>query len=488
MTLSVGNKSVQLVSGWNTVTFDVDLPNGIATFSANGGAANAAKITNTVGDDYICYVSFRTNGAGLDLDELLVIDNDPIVATVSTDADKTAADAVIAQIKAIGDVTKDSADKIAAARAAYNALTVVQKDLVNRNVPLEGGKTSFDGTEADLSAHLVNYYDVLVAAENALNDLVNVIQPDAIEGEYAEEINLWLKLFVPETFKNDADAYLVMNKQGGFGGKTVTVKSSELGAADAKGRYLLKMGIASGEMTSKVTYEFFDANGNKLNIVTSSGTELGNTATFSLLDYAKGILKNGTADQKKMVAAMLTYGGYAQKYFNVDAENPAYNLLTELGIEIPSLDGITADSITQRTAVEDNKNGIKATGMQAFLDSAIYLRLYFVLDEGAAIDDYKFVLTYATPSGSVDTKEVTAVYEAANNRYYVDIEDIPAAYLDYMYNITVTNTKTNATYSVTTSVMVWVRNAMLQYTAADHLNLLKAIYLYNQAANEFFGK
>jgi hypothetical protein len=279
-----------------------------------------------------------------------------------------------------------------------------------------------------------------------------------------------------------------MTKQGGFGVETVTIKGNELGNVDAKGRYLLKMGIASGEMTSAVTYEFYDAHGNMMEIVTSSGNNMGKEATFSLLNYARSMLRTGTDAQKKMVAAMLTYGGYAQKYFGVDAQNPAYNLLTQLGMAVPSLDGVTADRITDSTVVVDGQNGIKATGMQAFLDSAIYLRVYFNLDEGASIDNYKFVLTYADPDGVEGTMELTAGYEAGKNRYYVDIEDIPAAYLDYMYNITVTNTQTNATYSVTTSVMVWMRNALNSATDENHKNLLKAIYLYNQAANEFFGK
>ena len=315
-----------------------------------------------------------------------------------------------------------------------------------------------------------------------------VITASAIEGEYADEVNLWLKIFVPDSFKGNKNARVVMTKDGGFGVESVTVKGDALGMMDAKGRYLLKMGIASGEMTSNVVYEFFNADGGKIKIVTASGKELGTTATFSLLDYAKSMLINGTPEQRQIVAAMLTYGGYSQKYFNVDAENPAYNLLTQIGMEIPSLDGVTADSIRQSTSVVDGKNGLKATGMQAFLDSAIYLRVYFTLDTGASIDDYKFVLAYAKPDGTEDTMELTPGYEAGKNRYYVDIENIPAAYLDYMYNVTATNIKTNATYSVTTSVMVWVRNSLNSSTNENHKNMLKAIYLYNQAANEFFGK
>jgi len=60
-------------------------------------------------------------------------------------ADKAAADAVIAQIEAIGTVTKDSGAAITAARAAYDALTDAQKALVTNY-------NTLTKAEADLKA------------------------------------------------------------------------------------------------------------------------------------------------------------------------------------------------------------------------------------------------------------------------------------------------------------------------------------------------
>ncbi|WP_289457333.1 hypothetical protein, partial [Klebsiella pneumoniae] len=77
--------------------------------------------------------------------------------TKATEAEKAAADAVVDQIKAIGEVTKEDEAAIKTARAAYEALTQVSKDFVDRRVP--SGTT----TNINEEGALINYYDVLVA-------------------------------------------------------------------------------------------------------------------------------------------------------------------------------------------------------------------------------------------------------------------------------------------------------------------------------------
>ncbi len=312
------------------------------------------------------------------------------------------------------------------------------------------------------------------------------IELSAIEAALDAEIQLWLKVFLPDAFINDENAYVVITKHGRWGPVTTEVTTAELKAAgtDARGRYKLIQGIASGEMTCSVDFEFYNGKDEQQRIVTTSGKELGTKATYSILDYVKIIMNGNDARQKKMMVALLTYGGYAQTAFNVDAENPAYNLLADYGYSALSLDGISAETIAQRTIIEGSDIGIKATSMQPFLDSAIYLRLYLKLNEGESISNYTFELTYATVEGTEETMMIYAVPEY--DRYYVDITEIPAAYLDYMYKVKITNIQTGESYSVSTSVLVYLRNQMNSISDVDKLNLFKAMYLYNQAANEFF--
>lgn len=308
---------------------------------------------------------------------------------------------------------------------------------------------------------------------------------NAIEVSYEAEVELRLKFFIPEELINDDEAYAVLT----LNGKETIVTMPELreDGKDSKGRYILRQGIASGRMTQDVDVQIIDGQGNIADLVDYIDGSTSKTITRSVLDYARLALEKGTAAQKSMVTSLLVYGGYSQGYFNIEKDNPAYNLLKEFDIAIPTLDDISADSITQELTKSNTDIGITQTTQQAYLDSAIYHRVYFVLDEGASIDDYSFVMTY-TSNYVEKTKDVLPVYEESRDRYYVDILDIPAPYLDYMYKITVTNNNTNETYEVSTSVMAWVKLLLQKSTNEAQIKMGKALYYYNQEANAFFNK
>lgn len=75
---------------------------------------------------------------------------------------------------------------------------------------------------------------------------------------------------------------------------------------------------------------------------------------------------------------------------------------------IPSLNGVTADSITNAITWEGQNAGIQYNGSQGYLDSAIYLRVYFLLTAETPIDSYSFRLTYADAAGRTRTMARTS--------------------------------------------------------------------------------
>ena len=201
MTLHDGTV-LTLNSGWNTIAFDLELTENKASISINGGemktvAVNTKFNGNTFSDEeytlgnYITYVTILATST-VNVDEFFVESSlDAVVE--ATSADKAAANAVIEQIKALDETS--TVAEVNAVKAAFKALTQVQKDLVNRNV------STGTSTNANDEGALINYYDVLFAMTGVSEDPdveVNtenkpaadntVVLPDNIELN-TEEIN-----------------------------------------------------------------------------------------------------------------------------------------------------------------------------------------------------------------------------------------------------------------------------------------------------------
>ena len=141
----------ELKAGWNTLTFDLELLKDAATLSVNGGEPVAIDVLTEAGD-YVCYITFGTQ-SDIWVDEVLITSElEPVLETTS--ADKTAANTVVEQIKALENVAADQRQaKAEEVLAAYNELTQAQQDLIDRNVV---GKRNVPVAEA-----MVNYYQVL---------------------------------------------------------------------------------------------------------------------------------------------------------------------------------------------------------------------------------------------------------------------------------------------------------------------------------------
>ena len=310
----------------------------------------------------------------------------------------------------------------------------------------------------------------------------------ALSVSYAAEVQLQLRFEIPEELQKDAGAYV----QYTLNGETTTLTMEEVVGTVYGGYPTVVVGIPSGLMTYQVPVKMFKGTGEAvlLGDYMQEGY-VGTEVSRSVQDYAKRIMEVGSEAQKKVVAAMLVYGGYAQPYFGLDKENPAYKILTDYGMTIPTLEDVTKDTIQQALTVTGSENGLKYTNQSAVLDSAMYLTTRFQLEAGASIEDYRFELTYIDANANFATKTEEVTARAGQGMYAglyeVDTYEIPAAFWDYEYELKVTRISDGATSVVKSSVIAWVDRILEKSSNADQIKMAKAMYYYNQAANEFFG-
>ncbi|MBQ2986287.1 MAG: leucine-rich repeat protein [Tyzzerella sp.] len=201
----------------------------------------------------------------------------------------------------------------------------------------------------------------------------------------------------------------------------------------------------------------------------------GSKITYSVKKYADVIreLASGTYEpEKAMIRAMLNYGGYAQIYFKDTSElanNQLYSSATDPVLTMETID------LEAYAPTGTNVDKLTAT---LLLESETELRFYFTPESGKTLADYSFELVGSKKSLVTGTKDTQC---------YVAITGICADELQDMYTVTIRSKDTNAVFgSVKYGALSYVRTVLNDSTAeTDWKNLVKALYLYNQAALDY---
>lgn len=323
--------------------------------------------------------------------------------------------------------------------------------------------------------------------------LPKVVQQAAIAASADSEIILDVKFWLPDTvtsvsvvqqclenkvLKEVEETYTVSN---------ITEESIATGAyREDNGRYVFSRAVASGEMTCPITFTFKDGSGNI--VQHRSGEVFSDSLERTVVDYAKLVLDNGSNTQKALINSLAVYGGYSQKYFGktesgealFDDAELAHNIL---GIAAPDdFSSINKDTITQTRIESTNMSELATITQNAFLDSSITLRVFFTTTAGKNLKESKFVLHRPVNGKDAYTENLTP-QQVSDTKYYVDITDIPSGYLDHMYKITI-----DGTYEVKTSVLAYLKSLLQDSTDEDQMNAARAMYLYSEAASNFFDK
>lgn len=251
----------------------------------------------------------------------------------------------------------------------------------------------------------------------------------------------------------------------------IYVKDARTVDKDGVTYYVFKCQVPAKNMTSTIYADFY-----------MDGQRVGRN-WYSVLNYANQIYLNQVyyADAVPLVTAMLNYGAYAQLYFNYRT-----NALANANVYNGNypFDSVTADLINR--PYDSSKTilpaGLTASSVSLVLDSNTSLKIYFT-------DNTNKKLTFKLVDGN---REITLTPTNSGGRKVIRISGLSADRLNEDFKIKVYVEGDSNEYSITYSPMTYAYNVLYREPDAvrteELRNLMKSLYLFNQAAITYKNK
>ena len=270
-------------------------------------------------------------------------------------------------------------------------------------------------------------------------------------------VNYWTKL--SDTILADESAYMKFQMPDG----TVTqilVSEAKLQSYGGETYHTFRCEVAAKEMADDIEAQIIYTGG-------SSTVD-----TYCVKDYADGVLANALANEslKELMRAMLHYGGYAQQQFGYNTEN-----LANSGLDTSDVVAVEASDLQAYAVESRGTDQAKLTATNLTLDSNTKLRFYFTLD------------STVTNFSVLDSQGEQLTVTPSDNGHYVDVVSVAAQDLDEEYTVTIHDGSQSA--EVKASALSYCYSVLhagdLQSDTLE--NVVKALYLYNKAANQYFA-
>lgn len=262
---------------------------------------------------------------------------------------------------------------------------------------------------------------------------------------------------------SDSSAYMEFTLPGG---KTSTVKVSEAPTEVISGTtyYKFKCQVNATAMTDTITAQIKSTVGNS------------KVYEYTVKEYADYLFEHKNentefAKAAELIEAMVNYGSYAQIYAGYNTENLAVGDAKKL----KSLDDVRINRYYEPSPYETK---VQFAGANLSLLSTTTLRMYFKITD---IDAESVLIGY---QGQALEKTQSGDY------YYVELVGIPASKLDDEFCIDVGDGSTN--FIVTYTPMAYCTSVVHRETTEtrteDLKNLIKALVLYNRAADAYISE
>ena len=236
--------------------------------------------------------------------------------------------------------------------------------------------------------------------------------------------------------------------------------------------YQFSVSLNAKQMTNKIVLRACKGDGTRV-ILVLRGSCVNLTKTgysYSIQDYFS-VARTKTDDPKllALLDAMSDYGSMAQLQFN-------YRISSRVPVKADLSQVSLADLESYQATITPGKvSGVTYQGNSLLLQSETVLRFYFTVDSGS-IGDYSFKL---------GKKAITPVQ--SGDRWYVEVPDIHAKDLDTFYTVTVSSSE-GKILTVKACALSYACSVLSSGDSSDTLkDTVRSLYLYNKAANAWFG-
>lgn len=266
---------------------------------------------------------------------------------------------------------------------------------------------------------------------------------------------------IPESLLREPGAHAQLSRES-----TVIDRIPLSGAKLEAGKVCFYCGVEARRIAESVQLRILDGNGNNVGIISKSGTKYPNGFFFSPMDYARQMKTSSNAKMSALAQALEDYGVAAQIYFN----NRNDFAVREEIKAVSANDLAPWNAVTEGTKPE----GFSEAKIAAVCEADNSLRVYFAYEVGRNPDSYSY---------KIDDQPAQLLQRSDGYRYLA-VGNIAANELDTAHSFTISDG--THSFTIRCSVLSYARIAVGSKNAAL-ADLGKALYLYNRAADAYFG-
>ncbi len=276
------------------------------------------------------------------------------------------------------------------------------------------------------------------------------------------DISVNLYVNASKELEQDAGAYMMIKDPNDKEAVKYLLSSLE----KKNGCYIARCKVNAAQMGEDVSFELYNGSGVRQTLLNSDKTKSFDTFTYSVNTYIEKVKDNDDL-LGKTAKAMQNYGAWARQYLVNANKIPA---TSEIAVPAAITD-VNSDDLKDYDVVKSSGFSVPGTNMSLLVESETSIRIYYTGDK----------IDAAVSSSGKNVDFVTGTNGSYN---YIEIPNISAQDIDKTFSISFGD---KGTLNVSALSYAYVILKAHNNDNSDICNTVRALFKYNQAAEEFFS-